>query len=241
LIGHITKSGDLAGPKLLEHLVDTVLYFEGDGRTGLRVLRSVKNRFGASGELGLFEMADEGLVEVPDASARLLQERATDTPGTAVVASVEGSRPLLVEIQALVSRPTQQFAARTVVGVERTRILMIAAVLEKAGVPLYDRDLFVNAAGGVKLGEPAADLAIALAIASSFQDRPLPADVLVFGEVGLTGEVRGVGQSATRLKEAARHGFRRVIAPASAVDAAPAGLRVIGVRTLREALESLVG
>jgi DNA repair protein RadA/Sms len=240
LVGHITKSGDLAGPKLLEHLVDTVLYFEGDGRSGLRVLRAVKNRFGASGELGLFEMVDDGLVEVPDASARLLQERAPDAAGTAVVASVEGSRPLLVEIQALVGRPTQAIPGRTCVGVDRTRVQMLAAVVEKAGVKLWDRDVFVNAAGGVKLLEPAADLGIALALASSYIDRALPSDVLVFGEIGLVGEVRAVSHPGMRLKEAARHGFRRVVGPASIAKDAPAGLDVIGVKTVREALERLL-
>lgn len=241
LVGHVTKSGDIAGPKLLEHLVDTVLHFEGDGRTSLRVLRSVKNRFGPAGELGLFEMVDDGLVEVPDASARLLAERVSEAAGTAVVACVEGSRPFLTEIQALVGRPSPAIPGRTCVGVDRARVLMLAAVLEKHGVPLHDRDLFVNAAGGVRLFEPAADLAIAAAIASSVKDRPLRADTLVFGEVGLVGEVRAVGFPGPRVREAARHGFRRIVAPASVARDAVPGVELVGVRTLREALQACAG
>ncbi len=239
LVGHVTKSGDIAGPKMLEHLVDTVLYFEGDGRSSLRVLRSVKNRFGAAGELGVFDMVEEGLLEVPDASARLLQERVADAAGTAVTASVEGSRPLLCEIQALVGRPTQAIPGRTVVGVDRTRVLLLAAVLEKAGIGLHDRDIFVNAAGGVRLEEPAADLAMAAAIASSHRDKPVRGDTLVFGEIGLVGEIRAVSQPGLRLREAARHGFRRIVAPAAVAKDAPPGVEVIGVRTVREALQAL--
>jgi DNA repair protein RadA/Sms len=239
LVGHVTKSGELAGPKMLEHLVDTVLYFEGDGRSSLRVLRSVKNRFGAAGELGVFDMVEEGLVEVPDASARLLQERVGDAPGTAVTASIEGSRPLLAELQALVGRPSPAIPGRTVVGVDRTRVLLLAAVLEKAGLDLHSRDIFVNAAGGVRLEEPAADLAMVAAIASSWRDRPVRTDTLVFGEVGLVGEVRAVSQPGLRLKEAARHGFRRIVAPATVAKDAPQGVEIVGVRTVREALEAL--
>ncbi len=190
LVGHVTKSGDLAGPKVLEHFVDTVLYFEGDGRSQLRILRTVKNRFGPSGELGLFEMVEAGLREVPDASARLLGERVPDAPGTAVVAAIEGSRPLLAEVQALVGRASPSTPARTCVGIDRARVLMLAAVLGKAGISLHDRDLFVNAAGGVRIDEPAADLAIAAAIASSAADVAVPDDLLVLGEVGLVGEIR---------------------------------------------------
>jgi DNA repair protein RadA/Sms len=241
LVGHITKSGELAGPKILEHFVDAVLYFEGDGRSSVRALRATKNRFGAAGEMGLFEMVEDGLREVPDASARLLAERAPAAPGTAVVASIEGSRPMLVEIQALVGRPGLQVPARTCVGVDRTRVQLLAAVLEKAGVGLHDRDLFVNVAGGVVLEETASDLGVICAVASSAVDRPIPRDTVVFGEVGLVGEVRGVGQAAQRLKEAARHGFRRVVAPASAAEEAPAGLEVVGVRTVREALSAVLG
>ena len=239
LVGHITKSGQLAGPKVLEHFVDTVLQFEGDGRTTLRVLRSVKNRFGPAGELGLFEMVEHGLREVPDASARLLSERREDAAGTAVIATREGSRPLLIEVQALVGRPTPSTPMRTCVGIDRTRVQMLIAVLEKAGLALHDRDVFVNAAGGVRLDETAADLGIIAAIASSLTDTPLRTDTLVFGEVGLVGEVRAVSHPNVRLREAARHGFTRVVAPASLAAEPPSGLQLVGVRSVREALEHL--
>lgn len=239
LVGHITKSGQLAGPKVLEHFVDTVLQFEGDGRSNLRVLRCVKNRFGPSGELGLFEMAEDGLREVPDASARLLSERSEDAAGTAVVAALEGSRPLLIELQALVGRPTPSIPGRTCVGVDRTRVQMLIAVLEKSGLALHDRDVFVNVAGGVRLDETAVDLGVLAALASSLADQPVRRDTLVFGEVGLVGEVRAVSHPALRLKESLRHGFTRVIAPAAVVEDAPKGLEVIGVRSVREVLEHL--
>jgi DNA repair protein RadA/Sms len=241
LVGHVTKSGDLAGPKVLEHFVDTVLYFEGDGRSSLRVLRAVKNRFGPSGELGVFEMVEQGLAEVPDASARLLRERVDGASGTAVVAAIEGSRAILAEVQALVGRPTPSTPARTCVGVDRNRVLMLSAVLEKSGLTLHDRDLFINATGGLELTEPASDLGILAALASSLTDTPLDARTLTFGEVGLVGEIRAVSQPAQRLKEAARHGFTRVVAPIACVGAAPPGVKVIGVRTVREALEALIG
>lgn len=239
LVGHITKSGDLAGPKVLEHFVDTVLYFEGDGRSSLRVLRSVKNRFGAAGEFGLFEMTGTGLREVPDASARLLAERVSDVSGTTVLAGLEGSRPFLCEIQALCGNPSPQTPARTCVGVDRTRVQMLAAVLGKAGLPLHDRDLFVNAAGGVRVTEPAADLAVLAAIASSRSGQPVDRYTLLFGEVGLVGEVRAVGHPAARLREAQRHGFTRILAPARCAAEAPSGLDVVEVRRVRDVLEAL--
>jgi DNA repair protein RadA/Sms len=241
LVGHVTKSGEIAGPKVLEHLVDTVLYFEGDGSSPLRVLRAVKNRFGAAGEVGLFEMVDEGLKEVPDASARLLAERDASAPGTTVLCAHEGSRPVLAEIQALVGRGQQQMPARTCVGIDRPRVLMLAAVLSKAGLQLDDRDLFLNAAGGLRIDEPAADLAIAAALASSLYNRPPPRDVAWFGEVGLAGEIRSVSHSALRLREAARHGFQRVVAPAKCAADAPPGVEVVAARTVREALALLRG
>lgn len=216
LIGHVTKDGSLAGPRALEHLVDTVLYAEGDGSTALRVLRATKNRFGSTGEIGLFEMREDGMVEVPDASARLLSERATGAPGTVVTCTMVGSRPLLVEVQALVGRSTAGNPARTVVGVERGRLAMLLAVLARAGLDLGDRDVFVSVAGGMRVEEPAADLAITLALWSSAMGTPLPHDALVFGEVGLVGEVRGVGMPLARLREAERHGLRRAWVPASA-------------------------
>ncbi|MCK6514227.1 DNA repair protein RadA [Myxococcota bacterium] len=239
LVGHITKDGGLAGPKTLEHLVDAVLYFEGDGMSPLRVLRSHKNRFGATGELGFFEMRDVGLVEVPDASARLLAERVAEAPGTVVTSAMEGSRPLLAEVQALVGRPTPSTPGRTSLGLDKGRLSMLIAVLGKLGQHLHDRDVFVSAAGGLRLPEPAADLAIAAALVGSLRDRALPPDTLVFGEVGLVGEVRGVAHPGPRLAEAARHGFRRVVIPAAAAEAAPEGVEVIGVRTLKEALVAL--
>jgi DNA repair protein RadA/Sms len=234
LVGHVTKEGTLAGPRALEHLVDTVLYLEGDGSTGLRILRANKNRFGSTGEIGLFEMREQGLYEVPDASARLLEERAVGAPGTVVTCSLEGSRPLLVEIQALVGRPTQGNPVRNVVGIDRTRLAMLLAVLGKYGLDLSDRDVFVSAAGGVRVHEPAADLAIAIAIHSSATRRPVPPDLLAFGEVGLVGEVRGVAFPTVRLKEAERHGFKRAIVPASIRD--PSQLDLDLCRTLGEVL-----
>jgi len=236
LVGHVNKSGQLAGPKVLEHFVDTVIYFEGDGSSSLRILRTVKNRFGPSGELGMFEMVEDGLREVPDASARLLQERVADAPGTAVLATLEGTRPLLTEIQALVGQPSPATPSRTCVGVDRTRLMLLAAVLQKAGLPLHDRDIYANAAGGVRVDEPAVDLALVAALASSLSDVPVRSDTLLFGEIGLVGEVRAVSHPGLRIKEAARHGFRRVIAPMSAVPDAPSGVQVVGVRSVRDLL-----
>ena len=241
LVGHVTKSGDLAGPKVLEHFVDTVLHFEGDGRSALRILRAVKNRFGPAGELGMFEMAEDGLRPVPDASARLLQERRQDAAGTAVVAALEGSRALLAEVQALVGPPMPQTPARTCIGVDRTRVQMLAAVAEKHGVRLHDRDIYVNAAGGVRLTEPAADLAILAAMASSLADVPLPTDAIWLGEVGLVGEIRAVPHPALRLREAQRHGFTRVIGPPRCQKHLPDGLELSAVQTVHDALDLLTG
>ncbi|MFZ5476317.1 MAG: DNA repair protein RadA [Myxococcota bacterium] len=235
LVGHVTKEGSLAGPRALEHLVDTVLYFEGDGSSQLRILRATKNRFGSTGEIGMFEMREEGLAEVPDASARLLRERAADAPGTAVTCSMEGSRPVLVEVQALVGRPTNGTPSRTAVGVERGRLAMLLAVLGKAGLDLSDRDVFVSVAGGLRVQEPAADLAIAMALASSARGTPLASDRLFFGEIGLVGELRGVPSPVARLREAERHGFRSAMVPASVAREA-AGVRLVAARSLLEAL-----
>lgn len=240
LVGHVTKTGGIAGPKVLEHLVDTVIYFQGESQSQLRVLRATKNRFGSTGELGFFEMADNGLTEVPDASARLLAERASSASGTAVVCAMEGSRPLLVEIQALVGRPSPATPGRTVLGVDKGRLNMLLAVLGKQGHPLHDRDVFASAAGGVRVQEPAADLGIMAAVLSSLTDRPIDPHTLVFGEVGLVGEVRAVTQPGPRLIEADRYGFKRVICPVNSVDAAPKGLDVIGVGSLREAVNALL-
>lgn len=237
LVGHVTKQGGIAGPKMLEHLVDTVLYFEGDGRSPLRILRATKNRFGATGELGFFEMAGDGLREVPDASARLLRERVVGAPGTVVVAALEGSRPVLAEVQALVGRPSAGTPGRTALGLERGRLSMLMAVLGKMGIDLHDRDVFVSAAGGLRIAEPAADLGVATALASSLLDRAIDPHTLVFGEVGLVGEVRAVAHPGPRLIEARRHGFRRVLVPVGAVRDAPEGLEVIGVLSLAEAID----
>ncbi len=231
LVGHVTKDGTLAGPRTLEHVVDTVLYVEGDGATTLRVVRATKNRFGSTGEIGLFEMREEGLVEVPDASARLLRERLPDAPGTVVTCAMVGSRPVLVEVQALVGRPTQGNPARTVLGFERGRLQMLLAVLAREGLDLADRDVFVSVAGGLSVEEPAADLAVAMAIVSSARVEPLPADLLIFGEVGLVGEVRGVGMPQARLREAERHGLRRAWVPPGAVEEG-GRMRTEGIRRL---------
>ena len=189
LVGHVTKREPL-GPKVLEHLVDTVIYFEGEGTTQLRALRAVKNRFGSTGELGFFEMVEKGLVEVPDASARLLSERVQGATGTTVMAAMEGSRPVLAEVQALVGHPTPATPSRTVLGMDRARMQMLIAVLQKSGFKLHDRDVYISAAGGLRVTEPAADLAIAAAIASSIREAPVPHRTLLFGEIGLVGEIR---------------------------------------------------
>lgn len=236
LVGHVTKEGNLAGPRTLEHMVDTVLYVEGDGATALRVVRATKNRFGSTGEIGLFEMREEGLVEVPDASARLLRERLPDAAGTVVTCAMVGSRPVLVEVQALVGRPTQGTPGRTVLGFERNRLSMLLAVLGREGLDLSDRDCFVSVAGGLRVDEPGADLAVAMALASSARGQPLPPDLLVFGEVGLVGEVRGVGLPQARLREAERHGLRRAWAPPGVEDAGR--LRVEPVRRVGDLLRA---
>jgi DNA repair protein RadA/Sms len=238
LVGHINKSGAIAGPKVLEHFVDTVLQFEGDGSHELRVLRSVKNRFGASGELGLFEMASDGLIEVPDASARLLRERLEDAPGTAVVAALEGQRPLLIEIQALAGRTPAPVPARTASGVDRTRVLLVVAVLQKLGLSLHDQDVFVNAAGGVRVLEPAADLGIAAALISSLVGNPIEERTVFFGEIGLVGEVRSVSQPERRIREAARQGFVKVLGPASLTTEVP-GVQIVPIRSVRDLIAHL--
>lgn len=214
LVGHVTKDGSIAGPRLLEHLVDTVLYFEGEGRQSLRILRGVKNRFGSTNEIGVFEMRDTGLHPVPNPSALFLSERPVGVSGTVVIPSIEGTRPLLVEVQALVGDSHAGSPRRTVTGVNPNRVNLLLAVLEKrAGLHFSDRDVFVNVAGGVRLDEPAADLAVALALVSSFRDAPAPAHLAAFGEVGLAGEVRAVDMAQQRVAEAAKFGFSRCILP----------------------------
>ena len=242
LVGHVTKEGALAGPRVLEHLVDTVLYFEGEAHHAYRVLRAVKNRFGSTNEIGVFEMTARGLVEVANPSGFFLSERPVGAPGSVVVASLEGTRPMLLELQALVSRASFGTPRRTVLGADYNRVCLLLAVLEKrAQLPIGNQDVFVNVAGGGRIVEPAADLAVVLAAASSYMERPLPPDVVVLGEVGLTGEVRAVAGLDARLRAAAQLGFRSAVIPKSgAADARSAPLSVRGVATVSEALEALL-
>src|SRR5438552_3661458 len=228
LVGHVTKEGALAGPRVLEHLVDTVLYFEGESHHAYRVLRAVKNRFGSTNEIGVFQMGEGGLAEVTNPSGFFLAERPGDAPGSVVVSSLEGTRPLLLELQALVARASFGTPRRTVLGADYNRVCLLLAVLEKrAGMPLASQDVFVNVAGGGRVTEPAADLGIVLAAASSYLDRPVPGDVVVLGEVGLTGEVRAVAGLDLRRKEAAARGFRRAVVPTSAGRGAYGGAAVV--------------
>jgi DNA repair protein RadA/Sms len=243
LIGHVTKEGALAGPMVLEHLVDTVLYLEGDRSHTLRLLRTVKNRFGPTQELGVFEMQEEGLLEVPNPSALFLAERSLEVPGAVVVPSLEGSRPILVEVQALVSPTSLAMPRRQSMGVDAGRVSLLVAVLEKrVGLALSGQDLFVNVAGGVRLTEPAVDLGIALALSSSLLDRAVPADTLIFGEVGLTGEVRAVSQPELRLKEGYKLGFRRALLAERQKERLGdfPGLELLGVDTLAAAIRSIL-
>jgi DNA repair protein RadA/Sms len=245
LIGHVTKEGFLAGPRVLEHVVDTVLYFEGDRGHAFRILRAVKNRFGSTNEIGVFEMRERGLAGVPNASEIFLAERPVAAPGSAVVATLEGSRPILVEVQALVSPATFGTPRRTTLGLDPNRAALLAAVLEKKmGLRLLDRDLYLNVAGGVRLDEPAADLGVVAAIGSSYLDRALPPELVLMGEVGLTGEIRAIGRVDARLREGATLGFRRAVVPAAnarQLDGPPEGVTVIGVRSLEELWTALFG
>ena len=216
LVGHVTKQGAIAGPRVLEHMVDTVLYFEGERGHHFRILRAVKNRYGATDEIGVFEMQDKGLVEVENPSALFLAERQGNVSGSCVFAGIEGSRPVLMEIQALVSSSGYSGAKRAVVGWDSNRLSMILAVLEaRCGMNLSAQDVYLNIAGGLKITEPAADLAVAMAVISSLTNKPLPSDMVVFGEIGLSGEVRAVTQPGLRLKEAQKLGFTNAIVPPS--------------------------
>jgi DNA repair protein RadA/Sms len=243
LVGHVTKDGSLAGPKVLEHVVDTVLSFEGERHHSHRVVRAVKNRFGAVSELGVFEMTGAGLKAVPNPSKLFLSERATGSPGSAVLCCVEGSRPILVEVQALVSTSTYGNARRMAVGIDQSRLSLLLAVLEKrAGLSLAGDDVYVNIAGGMTIEEPAADLSVVAAVASSVRNRIVPPSTAMFGEVGLSGEVRGIPQAPLRIREAAQLGFTRIVMPAANVDPADAsvgGCELVGVRTVAEALDHL--
>lgn len=243
IVGHVTKDGGLAGPKALEHVVDTVLYFEGERHYAHRVVRAVKNRFGAVSELGVFEMAADGLRQVANPSQMFLAERKVGAPGSAVLCCIEGSRPLLVEVQALVSTSLYGNARRTSSGIDPNRLSLLLAVLDKrAGLTLVTDDVFVNIAGGMTVDEPAADLAILAAIASSVRNRPIRAGTAVFGEVGLAGEVRGTAQAPLRLKEAAQLGFTRCVLPSAntSPEDAPLDFELVPVRTVAEALEELM-
>ncbi|MHB8588703.1 MAG: DNA repair protein RadA [Candidatus Dormibacteraceae bacterium] len=236
LVGHVTKDGSIAGPRVLEHIVDTVLYLEGDRRQELRILRAMKNRFGSAEEIGVFAMGEAGLEEVPDPSATLLGSAATSSPGTAIVAALEGTRPLLVEIQSLVNGTENSMVRRIANGIDVNRLHMILAVLEKRLTYKFGKsDIFVSVAGGIRVTEPAADLGLALSIVSNQNNRPLPDGLVVIGELGLTGEVRRVGQLERRLQEAARHGLTRALIPAGAKAGRHSGLDVVEVRTLAEA------
>ncbi|MBC7259797.1 MAG: DNA repair protein RadA [Chloroflexi bacterium] len=240
LVGHVTKSGVIAGPRVLEHIVDTVLYLEGDRFHAYRLLRAVKNRFGSTNEVGVFSMEEQGLAEVANPSEAFLAERLPSASGSAIAVTMEGTRPLLVEIQALASTTSFGLPRRTANGVDINRLLLLVAVLSKrVGIRLGDQDVFVNVVGGMRITEPAADLAIALAIASSVRDVPVAADMAIVGEVGLSGELRSVSQTERRLIEAARLGFRRCLIPKTGTRARniPSGLAVLETRTLDEALE----
>lgn len=241
LVGHVTKEGALAGPRVLEHMVDTVLYFEGESDGRLRLLRAVKNRFGAVNELGVFGMTDKGLKEVSNPSAIFLTRAQEAVPGSVVMATWEGSRPMLVEVQALVDTSHLANPRRVTLGLDQNRLAMLLAVLHRhGGIPTYDQDVFLNVVGGVKVLETASDLALMAAVMSSLRNRPLPHDLLVFGEVGLSGEVRPVPSGQERLKEAGKHGFKRAIVPlGNAPKEAPAGLQVIAVTRLEQALDTL--
>ena len=239
LIGHVTKEGSIAGPRVLEHIVDTVLYLEGDPFQSYRLLRSVKNRFGATNEVGVFEMQQGGMVEVPNPSEAFLAERLINAPGSAIAITMEGTRPLLVEIQALTSPTSFGNPRRTPNGVDFNHLLLLSAVLSKrVGLKLHEQDIFINVIGGLRVTEPASDLAMAAAMASSYYDVPIPADLAIVGEVGLSGELRTVGQIVGRLNEAARLGFKRALIPRTRrpIEDAPPALALVQVRSLGDAL-----
>src|SRR5690606_26046436 len=242
LVGHVTKDGALAGPKVLEHVVDTVLYFEGERHHAHRVVRAVKNRFGAVSELGVFEMTGRGLRGVPNPSSLFLADRSMDVPGSVVLATIEGARPIPVEVQALVTAATFGNARRTASGVDPQRLPLLLAVRGKrAGLSVVTDDVFVNVAGGMRIDEPAADLAVLAAVASSLRNRPVPADVVLFGEVGLGGEVRAAPQAALRVREAAQLGFTRCVVPEGNLspDDLPSGMAMTAVRTIGDAIDAL--
>jgi len=241
LVGHVTKEGALAGPRVLEHMVDTVLYFEGEPDGTHRLIRAVKNRFGAVNELGVFLMTDKGLREVRNPSAIFLSRHDRPVPGSVVLVTREGTRPMLVEVQALVDQSPLANPRRVAVGLEQNRLAMLLAVLHRhGGIAMFDQDVFVNAVGGVRVTETAADLALVLAVLSSYRDRPLPIELAVFGEIGLSGEIRPVPNGPDRLREAAKHGLRQAIAPkANVPKGGIEGLSIRPVLSLAEAIEAV--
>ncbi len=244
LIGHVTKDGSIAGPRVLEHMVDTVLYFEGDRGQVYRILRTVKNRFGSTNEIGVFEMKETGLAEVDNPSALFLAERPKNVPGSVVIPSVEGTRPILVEVQALVSPSSLGTARRTAIGADPQRLALLTAVLEKKiGAALYDHDIFLNIAGGIRIDEPALDLGVIVALLSSLYEKTVDPFTLVCGEVGLAGEIRAVGQMDMRLRESERLGFNTFLMPDSSTrlldNAQNSSLKIIGVRTVQDLVEQL--
>ncbi len=241
LVGHVTKEGHLAGPRILEHMVDAVLYFEGDKSSRYRLIRAIKNRFGAVNEIGVFAMTEKGLREVTNPSAMFINRHDHSSPGSVVVASQEGTRPLLVEVQALVDPSTASNPRRLCVGLEQNRLAMLLAVLHRhAGYSLASQDVFVNVVGGVRINEPAADIPIALAAVSSYLDKPVPRDVIAFGEIGLTGEVRPVQRGVDRLREAAKLGFKRALIPAAnKPKQSPSGIKIIPLERVSDCLKIL--
>jgi len=242
LVGHVTKDGAIAGPRLLEHMVDTVLYFEGDRNHVFRILRAVKNRFGSTNEIGVFEMKEKGLAQVANPSAVFLSERPKNAPGSVVTASMEGTRPILVELQALASSTNFGTPRRTILGLDQNRVALLVAVMEKKlGMHLLGHDLFMNVAGRVKVDEPAVDMGIVSAIASSFLDRPIAEETAVLGEVGLTGEVRAISQAETRVGEMKKMGFSRCLLPENNRKRMPPteAIELIGIRTVSDAMAVL--
>lgn len=240
IVGHVTKEGTVAGPRVLEHMVDTVLYFEGERNASYRILRSVKNRFGSTNEIGVFEMREDGLAEVPNPSEYMLQGRPEDAAGSVVACSLEGQRPILVEIQALVCRTSFGFPRRTAAGFDYNRVNLLMAVLEKrVGLSLSDCDAYVNLAGGIRMNEPAMDLGIVMAIISSFQNKPISSEMMIFGEVGLSGEVRAVSMPALRVAEAKRLGFKTCIIPSVSLKSVgdEKGITIIGVKSVKDAMQ----
>ena len=244
IIGHVTKDGQVAGPRVLEHMVDTVLYFEGEKNVSYRILRAVKNRFGSTNEIGVFEMTEQGLREVPNPSEYMLEGRPVGASGAVVACSVEGSRPILLEIQALVTETAFGIARRTAAGMDFNRVNLLMAVLEKrCRIPLSHYDAYINIAGGIRMNEPAMDLAVVMAIVSSYKDIPVGEETVLFGEVGLSGEVRSVSMAEYRVREAAKLGFTRCVLPGSCISRIhiPEGIRCVGVSSVNEAIRELFG